>query len=170
VAHHAQRSLACLLTARAARSAFLYHGFLSPEECEHIKNVARPRMERSMVRARSSNCAPLLPSSQPACDAQVVDPDTGGEKLDDIRTSFGTFLARGETDVIRQVELRVAEWAQVPEENAEQLQILRCVGRRSIRVEQAPYARVPCLQVWHRAAVQRPLGLVRPEDAGRACS
>ena len=59
--------------------------------------------------------------------AQVVDPDTGGEKLDDIRTSFGTFLARGETDIIRQVELRVAEWAQVPEENAEQLQILRCV-------------------------------------------
>jgi len=56
---------------------------------------------------------------------QVVDPDTGGEKLDDIRTSFGTFLARGETDIIRQVELRVAEWAQVPEENAEQLQILR---------------------------------------------
>ena len=35
---------------RATRSAFLYHGFLSPEECEHIKSVARPRMERSMVR------------------------------------------------------------------------------------------------------------------------
>jgi hypothetical protein len=33
-----------------SRSAFLYHGFLSPEECEHIKDVARPRMERSMVR------------------------------------------------------------------------------------------------------------------------
>ena len=58
----------------------------------------------------------------------MVDPDTGGEKLDDIRTSFGTFLARGETDIIRQVELRVADWAQVPEENAEQLQILRCAA------------------------------------------
>ena len=41
-----------VLTACAARSAFLYHGFLTPEECEHIKDVARPRMERSMVRAR----------------------------------------------------------------------------------------------------------------------
>ena len=70
----------------------------------------------------------------------MVDPDTGGEKLDDIRTSFGTFLARGETDVIRRVEQRVAEWAQVPEENAEQLQILRCApraGRRVLRASDA---------------------------------
>jgi hypothetical protein len=45
-----------LSAARAARSAFLYHGFMTPEECEHIKNVARPRMERSMVRAAWSQC------------------------------------------------------------------------------------------------------------------
>ena len=61
--------------------------------------------------------------------AQVVDPDTGGEKLDDIRTSFGTFLAPGETDVIRRIEERVAQWSQVPLQNQEQLQILRCVAR-----------------------------------------
>lgn len=79
-----------------------------------------------MVRALGSNASSRLGSTAHTRLAQVVDPDTGGEKLDDIRTSFGTFLARGETDVIRQVELRVAEWAQVPEENAEQLQILRC--------------------------------------------
>ena len=123
-----QRALRTPLSAaRAARSAFLYHGFMTPEECEHIKNVARPRMERSMVRAVAvaSRCHA---ADSLLCAGQVVDPDTGGEKLDDIRTSFGTFLARGETDVIRRVELRVAEWAQVPEENAEQLQILRCVA------------------------------------------
>ena len=85
-------------------------------------------MERSMVRSAAPSGAAITTAADGSlCAAQVVDPDTGGEKLDDIRTSFGTFLARGETDIIRQVELRVAEWAQVPEENAEQLQILRCV-------------------------------------------
>jgi hypothetical protein len=57
----------------------------------------------------------------------VVDPDTGGEKMDDIRTSFGTFLAKGETEMIRAIEARVAEWSQVPDAHQEQLQILRCV-------------------------------------------
>ena len=120
-----------------SRSAFLYHGFLSPEECEHIKDVARPRMERSMVRANtcSTAAALMLPlgvnqeSQNGMCAAapQVVDPDTGGEKMDDIRTSFGTFLAKGETEMIRAIEARVAEWSQVPDAHQEQLQILRCV-------------------------------------------
>ncbi len=108
---------------------------------------------------------------------QVVDPDTGGEKLDDIRTSFGTFLSRGETPVIAAVERRVAAWAQVPEQNAENLQILRRArarrvlwGRRRV-CEALTHAAARCLrasQIRPGAEVQRPLGLVRQEDAGGA--
>ena len=79
--------------------------------------------------APSSACLRLIPA--PAMRTQVVDPDTGGEKLDDIRTSFGTFLRKGETDVIAAIERRVAEWSQVPLANQEQLQILRRVAARA---------------------------------------
>jgi hypothetical protein len=50
--------------------AFLFHGFLSAAECEHIKDTARPRMERSMVR---DGCGQL------ACNrAHTQDRDAGG--------------------------------------------------------------------------------------------
>lgn len=83
--------------------AFLHHGFLSLEECEHIKELARPRLERS----------------------QVVDVATGASRTDDVRTSSGMFLDMAETPTVAAVEARVAAWAGVPVSHQEQLQVLQ---------------------------------------------
>lgn len=87
--------------------AFLYHGFLSAEECEHIKQLARPRLERSLV----------------------VDIATGTSRKDDVRTSSGTFLDTAETSTVADIETRVAAWAGVPVSHQEQLQVLQ-YGRK----------------------------------------
>jgi len=55
----------------------------------------------------------------------VVDPESGEGKLDDVRTSWGMFLDTAETPMVKAIEERVAEWAQVPVRNQEQLQVLR---------------------------------------------
>jgi hypothetical protein len=44
---------------------------------------------------------------------------------DETRTSWGTFLRPGQTDVVRAVEARVAAWTQVPVANQERMQVLR---------------------------------------------
>ena len=51
--------------------AWLYHNFMTEEECDHIMQLAAPSMARSTV----------------------VDADTGNSVLDPIRTSQGTFLS-----------------------------------------------------------------------------
>jgi len=51
--------------------AWVYHSFMSAEECDHIIGLAAPRMARSTV----------------------VDSETGDSVLDPIRTSQGTFLS-----------------------------------------------------------------------------
>jgi hypothetical protein len=55
-----------------------YYAAPSAEECDHIVGLAKPRMDRS----------------------GVVDTTTGTSKIDDIRTSTGTFLQRGEDAII----------------------------------------------------------------------
>lgn len=50
--------------------AYVYHGFLSNEECDHIINLATPRIARS----------------------SVINFDGSTNPADDIRTSYGTFL------------------------------------------------------------------------------
>mmetsp|Transcript_15343 Transcript_15343/g.18492 ORF Transcript_15343/g.18492 Transcript_15343/m.18492 type:complete len:276 (+) Transcript_15343:149-976(+) len=82
--------------------ASIYHNFLTKDECLHLIHKAAPKMERSMT----------------------VDNDTGGERLDTARTSSGTFFKRGEDEVIRQIEDRLASWSMVPMEHGEGLQIL----------------------------------------------
>ena len=84
--------------------AFLYHGFLTPEECDHLRSKAEPQLLRSTA----------------------LDATTGEVVTDDIRTSYGMFFARGEDDVIRRIEARIAAWVHLPIMNGEGLQILRC--------------------------------------------
>ncbi|GBF89628.1 hypothetical protein Rsub_02346 [Raphidocelis subcapitata] len=84
-----------------APRAFAFHGFLSDEECEHIKRLAAPQMKRSMV---------------------FYD---GGNQMDDYRTSFGAFISRRCDYVIARVGARVADWVRIPETHAEDMQVLR---------------------------------------------
>ncbi|KAK9165047.1 hypothetical protein Scep_000238 [Stephania cephalantha] len=82
--------------------AFVYHNFLSKEECDYLIDLAKPHMEKSTV----------------------VDSATGQSKDSRVRTSSGTFLKRGRDKVIRNIEKRIADFTFVPVENGEGLQVL----------------------------------------------
>ncbi|XP_030447109.1 probable prolyl 4-hydroxylase 3 isoform X1 [Syzygium oleosum] len=82
--------------------AFIYHGFLSKEECEYLINLAKPHMAKSTV----------------------VDSATGKSKDSRVRTSSGTFLLRGRDKIIRDIEKRIADFTFIPVEHGEGLQIL----------------------------------------------
>mmetsp|Transcript_20491 Transcript_20491/g.56815 ORF Transcript_20491/g.56815 Transcript_20491/m.56815 type:complete len:370 (-) Transcript_20491:299-1408(-) len=82
---------------------FYHPNFLTPEEADHIRTIAEPNIARS----------------------GVVDTATGKSKVDDIRTSHGTFLRRRQDDIVAAVEERIAEWTLLPVEYGEGLQVLR---------------------------------------------
>ncbi|CAA6673528.1 unnamed protein product [Spirodela intermedia] len=82
--------------------AFIYHNFLSKEECEYLTELAKPHMEKSTV----------------------VDSETGQSKDSRVRTSSGTFLKRGQDKIIRAIEKRIADFTFIPVEHGEGLQIL----------------------------------------------
>ncbi|KZV53826.1 hypothetical protein F511_00092 [Dorcoceras hygrometricum] len=82
--------------------AFVYHNFLSKEECDYLISIAEPKMEKSTV----------------------VDSDTGKSKDSRVRTSSGTFLRRGQDKIVRNIEKRIADFTFIPVEHGEGLQIL----------------------------------------------
>ncbi|WVZ60924.1 hypothetical protein U9M48_010880, partial [Paspalum notatum var. saurae] len=82
--------------------AFLYSGFLSDGECDHIVNLAKGSMEKSMV----------------------ADNESGKSVMSQVRTSSGTFLAKHQDETVSAIEKRVAAWTFLPEENAESMQVL----------------------------------------------
>ncbi|XP_008809395.1 probable prolyl 4-hydroxylase 3 isoform X1 [Phoenix dactylifera] len=82
--------------------AFIYHNFLSKEECEYLIELAKPHMEKSTV----------------------VDSATGRSKDSRVRTSSGMFLGRGQDKIIRTIEKRIADFTFIPVEHGEGLQIL----------------------------------------------
>ncbi|KAK8585208.1 hypothetical protein V6N13_139143 [Hibiscus sabdariffa] len=82
--------------------AFIYHNFLSKEECEHLINIAKPRMAKSTV----------------------VDSKTGKSKDSRVRTSSGMFLRRGQDRIVWDIEKRIADFTFIPVEHGEGLQVL----------------------------------------------
>ncbi|XP_058090880.1 probable prolyl 4-hydroxylase 3 isoform X2 [Magnolia sinica] len=82
--------------------AFVYHNFLSKEECEYLIELAKPHMAKSTV----------------------VDSTTGRSKDSRVRTSSGMFLRRGQDKIIRTIEKRIADFTFIPVEHGEGLQIL----------------------------------------------
>ncbi|KAI5061007.1 hypothetical protein GOP47_0023512 [Adiantum capillus-veneris] len=82
--------------------AFVYHKFLSKEECEYLISLAKPHMVKSTV----------------------VDSATGRSKDSRVRTSSGTFLVRGQDKIIREIEKRIADFSFIPVEQGEGIQIL----------------------------------------------
>ncbi|KAL7090589.1 hypothetical protein ABFS83_12G047300 [Erythranthe nasuta] len=82
--------------------AFVFHNFLSKEECEYLISIAEPHMEKSTV----------------------VDSETGKSTDSRVRTSSGTFLARGRDKIVQRIEKRIADFTFIPVEHGEGLQIL----------------------------------------------
>ncbi|KAH1072750.1 hypothetical protein J1N35_025078 [Gossypium stocksii] len=82
--------------------AFIYHNFLSMEECEYLIDLAKPHMKKS----------------------KVVDSKTGKSEDSSVRTSSGTFLPRGRDKIIKSIEKRIADFTFIPVEHGEGLQVL----------------------------------------------
>ena len=86
--------------------AYIYHNFLSEEECDHIIHLSEAHLERS----------------------SVIDSKTGKPIDDPIRTSFQTFLGakveRNDT-IMKSIDERISRYTGVPVENGESLQVLR---------------------------------------------
>ena len=80
----------------------VFGNLLSDQECDELIELAKPRMARSLTVATK----------------------TGGEEVNDDRTSNGMFFQRGETGVVKRLEARLACLLNWPEENGEGLQIL----------------------------------------------
>ncbi len=80
----------------------LFGNLLSPEECDALIAAAEPRMARSLTVATR----------------------TGGEEVNDDRTSDGMFFQRAENDVVSRLEARIARLVRWPVENGEGLQVL----------------------------------------------
>ena len=81
----------------------VFGNLLSDEECEGLIAAARVRLKRSLT----------------------VETHTGGETLNIDRTSDGMFFERGENDIVRRVEARLAVLLRWPLSHGEGLQILR---------------------------------------------
>jgi prolyl 4-hydroxylase len=78
-------------------------GVLSDEECDALKQMAMPRLERSAV-------------------VGVAD---GVNTVMDIRTSDGAYFQRAESDLIRRIDARTAAIMRLPEDHGEGLQVMR---------------------------------------------
>ncbi|KAK3281955.1 hypothetical protein CYMTET_10284 [Cymbomonas tetramitiformis] len=81
--------------------AYLYHNFLSDEECDHIISLSEKRVQRS----------------------SVVDSVTGKVKEDPIRTSHQTFLRRAQDPIMAGLEERLGRFSGIPAENGEDMQV-----------------------------------------------
>ncbi|KAI8533812.1 hypothetical protein RHMOL_Rhmol10G0038400 [Rhododendron molle] len=82
--------------------AFIYKGFLTDEECDHLIHLAKDKLEKSMV----------------------ADNNSGKSIESEVRTSSGMFLIKAQDDIVAGVEARIAAWTFLPEDNGESLQIL----------------------------------------------
>jgi prolyl 4-hydroxylase len=81
----------------------VFGGLLAREECDALMDLARDRLERSAI----------------------VDSWSGAEETHDFRTSQSMSFRCGENDVVRRVEMRIAELLNWPIDHGECLQILR---------------------------------------------
>ncbi|KAL6581837.1 putative prolyl 4-hydroxylase 4 [Orobanche minor] len=95
--------------------AFVYEGFLTDEECNHLISLAKSELKRSAV----------------------ADNLSGKSMLSEVRTSSGMFIPKGKTGYLKMctfctqdpivsgIEDKIATWTFLPKENGEDIQVLR---------------------------------------------
>jgi len=91
-----------ILFALNAPRVVLFGGLLSLEECDEMVRLAKPKLTRSTV----------------------VNAATGAYDVHEARTSRGAHFERGENELVRRIEARIAELTSLPVENGEPIQIL----------------------------------------------
>ncbi|KAI3503385.1 hypothetical protein L1887_31826 [Cichorium endivia] len=82
--------------------AFLYRNFLTDAECDHMIQLAKDKLEKSMV----------------------ADNESGKSIESEVRTSSGMFLNKAQDKVVAGIESRISAWTFLPVENGESMQIL----------------------------------------------
>jgi prolyl 4-hydroxylase len=95
------REVRVVLAMRDPR-VIVFGGLLSHEECDELMVMAGKRLARS----------------------ETVQTDTGASEVNDARTSQGMFFDRGENELCRRIEARIAALLNWPVENGEGLQVL----------------------------------------------
>eukprot|EP00192_Tetraselmis_astigmatica_P020878 CAMPEP_0117659388 /NCGR_PEP_ID=MMETSP0804-20121206/6407_1 /TAXON_ID=1074897 /ORGANISM="Tetraselmis astigmatica, Strain CCMP880" /LENGTH=266 /DNA_ID=CAMNT_0005466045 /DNA_START=193 /DNA_END=990 /DNA_ORIENTATION=+ len=86
--------------------AYLYRDFLSPEECEHLIQMAIPHLAKSTV-------------------VNV----TSGEPMESTeRTSSNAFLDIAQNDILDRIETRISSVTHIPSSHGEPMQILKYVN------------------------------------------
>ncbi|XP_020227128.1 probable prolyl 4-hydroxylase 4 [Cajanus cajan] len=83
--------------------AFVYQGFLTDLECDHLISIAKSELKRSAV----------------------ADNLSGESKLSDVRTSSGMFISKNKDPIISGIEDKISSWTFLPKENGEDIQVLR---------------------------------------------
>ena len=96
------REVQVLASMRSPR-VVVFGGLLSHDECDEMVELAGQRLARS----------------------ETVQLHTGASEVNEARTSEGMFFTRGENEVCRRIESRIAALLQWPLENGEGLQVLR---------------------------------------------
>jgi hypothetical protein len=84
--------------------AFYFHAFVTEEEANQLIVEAAPQMKRSTVVGEKSGV------------------------VDEIRTSYGTFLGRLSSPAIEKLEKRLANWTQLPIVHQEDVQVIYLVS------------------------------------------
>ena len=86
--------------------AFVYHNFLTPEECAHLVNLAKATAGGSKR-------------------ATVADARAGGTFPSSQRTGSGAVLLRDHDPIVTRIEERISVFAMIPADHGEGMQILR---------------------------------------------
>jgi prolyl 4-hydroxylase len=92
-----------VLVSLTAPRVVVFANLLSEDECDEMIALAAQRLARS----------------------ETVQTDTGGNEVNEARTSQGMFFERGEHPVVARLETRIAALLDWPLENGEGLQVLR---------------------------------------------
>ncbi|XP_038903083.1 probable prolyl 4-hydroxylase 4 [Benincasa hispida] len=83
--------------------AFVYEGFLTDLECDHLISLAKAELKRS----------------------SVADNLSGESKVSEVRTSSGAFIHKAKDPIVSGIEDKIAAWTFLPKENGEDIQVLR---------------------------------------------
>ncbi|XP_021773888.1 probable prolyl 4-hydroxylase 4 [Chenopodium quinoa] len=83
--------------------AFVYEKFLTDEECDHLISIAKKELKRSAV----------------------ADNESGDSQFSEVRTSSGAFISNAKDDIVEHIEQKLAVWTFLPQENGEDIQVLR---------------------------------------------
>ncbi|TYH55932.1 hypothetical protein ES332_D09G271200v1 [Gossypium tomentosum] len=83
--------------------AFVYKGFLTDLECDHLISLAKSELKRSAV----------------------ADNVSGKSKLSEVRTSSGMFISKAKDPIVAGIEDKISTWTFLPKENGEDIQVLR---------------------------------------------